>query len=78
MADSGELHSYRLVFTERSAGGVIEVAFDGTCADPALNIARKACGAGVVHIFVDDRLLGCVRRPSIGLRIVSWFERLRR
>jgi hypothetical protein len=76
LADSGELHSYRLVFT--SAGGAIEVEFDETCADPAFNIARKACGAGEVHIFVDDRLLGCIGRPSLGRRIASRFDRLRR
>jgi len=75
--DSGELHSYRLVFTAGAAGGAIEVEFDETCADPALNIARKACGTGEVQIFVDDRLLGSIRRLPAGHRIVSWFDRLR-
>jgi hypothetical protein len=69
--DPGELHSYRLVFTEGAAGSAIEVEFPETCADPAFNIARKICGTGEVQIFVDDRLLGRMKRSSAGYWIVS-------
>ena len=71
MEHSGEIHSYRLVFTDGTAGGAIEVEFDETSVDPAFNIARKACGTGEVHIFADHRLLARVRRSPTGYWIVS-------
>jgi len=66
-----EVHSYRLVFTEGDADSALEVEFDENCADPAFNIARKACGTGDVHLFADGRLLAHIRRSPAGDWIVS-------
>jgi hypothetical protein len=71
MENTGEIHSYRLIFSEDGSDATLEVEFDETRSDPAFNIARKACGRGEVQIFADDQLLGRLRRSPAGYWVVS-------